>query len=198
MATAISPSKQARFDGAVTKAVAEIDKIKATLATRVDAFRQDVPPASAETEMDARAGSRRSRRATWCGVDWRWALLPLFAIFLAAETSSGKRHVDNDPWRYPSRFVTHWRERLNGAKYYLIDIVMGIAWAGHRDITEVLDAMRTTTNSTAADAARAVRLSGSLPDIFGAAQKFCTGLAGLHTGGKFFFSTCGSNCQPGN
>ena len=50
----------------------------------------------------------------------------------------------------------------------------------------------------AADAARAVRLSGSLPDIFGAAQKFCTGLAGLHTGGKFFFSTCGSNCQPGN
>ena len=63
MATAISPSKQARFDGAVTKAVAEIDKIKAALATRVDAFRQDVPPASAETEMDARAGSRRSRRA---------------------------------------------------------------------------------------------------------------------------------------
>ncbi|XRB24461.1 gamma-glutamylcyclotransferase [Pseudoscourfieldia marina] len=32
----------------------------------------------------------------------------------------------------------------------------------------------------AADAARAVRLSGSLPDIFGSAQKFCTGLAGLH------------------
>ena len=89
-----------------------------------------------------------SSSSTWCGVDWRWALLPLFAIFLAAETSSGKRHVDNDPWRYPSRFVTHWRERLNGAKYYLIDIVMGIAWAGHRDITEVLDAMRTTTNST--------------------------------------------------
>ncbi|XRB08036.1 hypothetical protein NFJ02_34g85880 [Pycnococcus provasolii] len=53
MATAISPSKQARFDDAVTKAVAEIDKIKAALATRVDAFRQDVPPASAETEMDA-------------------------------------------------------------------------------------------------------------------------------------------------
>ncbi|XRA99024.1 hypothetical protein NFJ02_06g127230 [Pycnococcus provasolii] len=53
MATAISPSKQARFDDAVTKAEAEIDKIKAALATRVDAFRQDVPPASAETEQDA-------------------------------------------------------------------------------------------------------------------------------------------------
>ena len=53
MATAISPNKQARFDAAVTKAVAEIDKIKTALATRVDAFRQDVPPASAETEMDA-------------------------------------------------------------------------------------------------------------------------------------------------
>ena len=44
----------------MAKAEAEIVKIKDALATRVDAFRQDVPPTDAETEMDTTLSRARA------------------------------------------------------------------------------------------------------------------------------------------
>ncbi|XRB08938.1 hypothetical protein NFJ02_37g94930 [Pycnococcus provasolii] len=76
----------------------------------------------------------------WCGVDWAWDCLPLFAGLLEQDCD-----MWNDPWRFGKRCKERWCTML-GKGLLLVQYCILIAWAGYRDVGEVVDVLRRRLN----------------------------------------------------